>query len=104
VNTLALDWIPQQYAATIFLLKGGLALVATLLYLAHMVRAWDHLASTGQRWRYMVLLYMSVLITGSSVEQVQDGQYIAWRHIGALIGCCLLIIAAVASLREDRMR
>jgi hypothetical protein len=98
----AVEWFPQEYAAVFYAVKGGLALVATLLYLAHMSRAWHRLTSRGQRWRYLVLLYLSVLLTVATVEQIQDRAFVSYRNVGALVGTVLLLIAAVVSLREDR--
>lgn len=76
--------------------------MATLLYLWHMTRAWDHIRTTGQRWRYGVLLYLSVLLTVSTAEQVSSSAPVAYRNLGAGLGTVLLLIAAVVSLREDK--
>ena len=99
---MAVDWFPQQYAALFYVTKGVLALVATLLYLFHMDRAWSTLRSRGQRWRYIVLLYLSVLLTVATVEQIQDQALVSYRNLGAFVGSVLLLIAAVISLQEDR--
>lgn len=100
-DAIAVGWFPQEYAATFYATKGALALVATLLYLLHMTRAWPTIHTAGQRWRYLALLYLSVLLTVATVEQIQDQALVSYRNIGAFVGSVLLLVAAVKSLRDD---
>lgn len=98
-------WFPQEWAPAFYILKGGLSLVATALLLFHMRKVKAQEALTLGRWlRYLVLLYLAVLMTGASVEQVSDESLVSYRNLGSLVGAVVLIIATVVSIHESRDR
>lgn len=99
-----LDWFPQEYADTFYILKGVGALVATLLLIIHMQRTWSTIGSWGQRLRYLTLFYFAVLITAASVEQTSQHADVNLRNLGAILGVVLLVVAMVVSLHESRHR
>ena len=98
----AVPWFPQEYAETFYTVKGLIALIALVLYLAHMNRAWPRLVSVAQRWRYGVLLYLAAWLATSAAEQVKDEALVNYRNLGGMVGSLLLIVAAIVSLHEDR--
>ena len=87
-----------------YILKGCVALAATLLLLFHMQKVWTYVTKLGQRLRYLTLLYFSVLITYASVEQVRMQEIVNSRNVAALFGMFLLVVTMVVSIREDRHR
>lgn len=94
-------WFPQEYAVLFYWVKGVLSLVAVGLLLAHMRHVRTHEALTLGRWlRYLVLLYLAVLMAGASVEQVSDSAIVSYRNLGGLVGSVVLIVAMVVSIRE----
>lgn len=97
-----IDWFPQEFAHEFYVLKGCLALLATVGIVWHMSRTWDRVESRGRRLRYYSLLYFAALITFASVEQTADGASVELRNIGAAIGVLLALAATWVSLREDR--
>lgn len=97
-----IDWFPQEFAHEFYVLKGCLALLATVGIVWHMSRTWDRVESRGRRLRYYSLLYFAALITFASVEQTAGGASVELRNIGAAIGVLLALAATWVSLREDR--
>lgn len=100
-------WFPQDYATEFYIVKGIAALVSTLLLLWHMTGSWEHLTrhgSLGQRLRYFTLLGFSVLVTGGSAEQVQEGVEVSYRNLGGMVVTILLAIAMIVSIREMTRR
>lgn len=97
-----IDWFPQQYAHEFYVVKGCLALLATLGIIWHMSRTWSTVETLGRRLRYYSLLYFAVLITYASVEQITLDALVAPRNIGSVIGVFLVVAAVVVSLREDK--
>ena len=100
-------WFPQDQASTFFIAKGVLALISTLLLLFHMSMSWSRIVAEGtlgQRMRYYTLLAFSILITGSSAEQYQEGELVSYRHLGAMVVTVLLIYSMVISIREEQRR
>lgn len=100
----SVTWFPQEYAHDFYATKGSLALVATLMVVVHMVRTWPTVVRTGQRLRYLSLLYFCALVTFASVEQVHEAETVDYRNLGGMLGCVLVIVAMAVSLREDRRR
>lgn len=94
--------IPQDWALEFWYVKGFVALVATVLLVIQMQRTWSTVNSSGQRLRYLSLLYFAVLVTAVSVDQVSVGDLVTWRNLGAFFGVVLLLITACVSLRERR--
>lgn len=99
-----ISWFPQEYASAFFLIKGFLGLISTLLLIYHMLHTWQFIPALGQRLRYITLLGFSVLVTGSTAEQVQQETLVNYRNIGTVVVLTLLIIAMVVSIREDLRR
>lgn len=97
-------WFPQEYAAAFYYLKGSVALLATLLLLHHMNTEWTASLSPGRRLRYLALLYLSILLAGSTAEQVQDAALVNYRNLAAFLGAVLLLVAAAVSIVESRRR
>lgn len=99
-----MSWFPQEYAHEFYILKGLLALIATVGIVWHMHRTWSDVATRGRRLRYYSLLYFAVLVTYASVEQTASGASVEMRNLGAAIGVVLALYAAYVSLREDPPR
>lgn len=100
-------WFPQEFAPQFYMLKGLLAVAATVLLLVHMTRRWPVLLSEhrlGKRMRYLTLLAYAVLVTGASVEQVHDGSLVSYRNLGSAIVSILLLVTIIISMREERQR
>lgn len=97
------SWFPQEFAHVFFILKGVAALVGTCLLISHMARK-SETASLGQTLRYLTLLYLAVLITSASVEQVSQDAEVYYRNLAVIPGIVLLIVAAAVSLAEARRR
>lgn len=95
------DWFPQDYAPLFYIVKGCLALIGTLLIVWHMAGTWGSVTSLAQRLRYFALLFLSVVMTGAAVEQVEGGALVSYRNLGALLGALIIIGAMVVSLIED---
>ena len=104
LSATGIAWFPQEYATAFYVIKGMCALLSTTLLLYHMTQVWPYLrsnATIGQRMRYYSLLAFSILVTGASGEQVQDGALVNYRNLGSLIVTIMLIVAMVISIRED---
>lgn len=95
-----IPWFPPGLADEFYILKGLLALVATVALVAHMVLTWDRTSGSGQRLRYFSLLYFAVLITAASVEQSHQDAVVNYRNLGAIGGVLLLLLTLYVSLRE----
>lgn len=100
---MGVSWFPQDHAHAFYVVKGVLALVGTVCLIWHMARKREPM-STGQLLRYCSLLYLAVLITGSSVEQTSQDAVVNYRNLAVIPGVLLLIAAAVVSLYESRNR
>lgn len=96
-----IPWWPEWAVVPFFYAKGLAALVATLLIVVHMSRAWPTVGSPGRRFRYYGLLAYSALVTGASVGQVQAGTPVNWWNIGAFVVSLFLIYAMAVSIAED---
>jgi uncharacterized membrane protein YeiB len=96
-----ISWFPEGWAHTFFVWKGILALIGTILLVAHMARKREPM-TLGQTLRYLSLLYLAVLITGASVEQSNQDAVVNYRNLAAIPGVALLIVAACVSLYESR--
>jgi uncharacterized membrane protein len=97
-------WFPQDYAHTLFIAKGTLALAATLLVVMHMAHTWNVVVTRGQRLRYMALLYLTANVAFASVEQVGQDLLVSYRHLSSTVGTVVVIAAMVISIVEDRRR
>lgn len=99
-----LAWFPAEWTYEFFLLKGVLALVGTLLTLAHMQQEWSEAMTLGRRLRYFALLVFAVVLTGASVEQVAQDAVVELRNIGGMVSAVVLVVAVGVSIREARRR
>lgn len=91
-------------AEQFYVIKGLLALTATLMLIYHMSRTWADIATRSQRLRYLTLLYFAALITYSSVEQAHDHTPVSSRNIFALVGVLLLVYTMFVSIRDEVLR
>lgn len=96
------SWFPQDHAHFFYVLKGVLAIIATVLLLLHMVRGWERIVSWAQRLRYLSLLYFAMLVAYASAEQVHQTAPVNLRNLGGLVGVALLVVAALVSLHDER--
>lgn len=93
-------WL-QEHAHGFYVVKGLLALVATVLVVVHMSATWGGVVRWGQRLRYFTLAAFVFLAAFGSPEQVGDGIPVSWRNGGGFLACLLAIGAMVVSIRED---
>lgn len=98
---LILTWFPESLTTEFYAIKGILGLIATVLLVFHMMREWRRTRCLSQRMRFISLLAFSVLITGASVEQIQQHALINYRNLGACICILWLVVAIVVSLVHD---
>jgi uncharacterized membrane protein YhdT len=84
--------------------KGVFALVAVVLLFVHMRQIRGQVNSLGQWLRYLTLLYVAVLMTGTSLDQFTSDAPINWYNIAAIGFPVLLIVTMVVSIRESRDR
>lgn len=101
----SVPWFPQEYAEQFYVAKALLGLVSVILLLIHMNQTWDallHRSKLSQRLRYLTLLAFSVLVTGASLEQLNDDATVNYRNLGGMAVTLLLIVAAGYSIRDDR--
>lgn len=97
-------WFPQGQAHTFYVVKGLAGVIAVVLILTHMARAWPTVTTSGQRLRYIALLMVTVLIASASTQQIEDGVPVSGRNVGGLLAAVLVIVAMVVSIRQDRRR
>lgn len=95
------EWFPQQYAALFYVLKGGIAVLATVLVVGHMMHTWSDVTTWGRRLRYLALLACTSLIAFASAEQVSQEVAVSYRNVGAVAVLLLTLVAMAASIRED---
>lgn len=96
--------VSQQYAHGFYVVKGLTAVVAVVLILWHMSRAWPSVRTSGQRLRYLALLMVTVLIASGSTAQIDENAPVAGRNVGGLLAALFVIVAMVVSIRQDRQR
>lgn len=98
-----IPWFPQEYTTAFYYTKGILALVATLLVVFHTNTAFSsEVMSTGRRLRYYALLIAAVVLTGSSVEQVNQAAPVNYRNLGGMFLAAFITLAMVVSIAESR--
>lgn len=100
----SVSWFPQDCAHVFYVVKGVLGLLATVMLIVHMSHTWDRMVSLGQRLRYITLLAFSILVTGATLEQLQQDAGVNYRNLGAMVCVLLLVGAMLASLDEDVRR
>ena len=96
------DWFPQRWAHAFYVTKGLVGVVAVVLMLVHMSRAWPSIAGTDQRLRYLALLMATMLIASGSTAQLAEGVPVSGRNVGGLLLGVLIIVAMVVSIRQGR--
>ena len=94
----AVLWFPQDWSHEFYILKGVVALAATVLLIFHMSRTWSTIATWAQRLRYFALLYLAALMTFASVEQTHQSAVVNYRNLGGMVGSALILVAAVVSI------
>lgn len=100
-----ISWFPQEYATLFYWTKGLIALVATLLVISHTNTAFaTEVMSLGRRLRYYSLLVASIVLTGSSVEQVNEGVLVNYRNLGGMVLALFITVAMVVSIAETKRR
>lgn len=97
----AVSWFPQEQAHVFYVLKGSLGLIATVLLVFHMSHTWHQVIRWGQRLRYLSLLAFSFLVTGSTLEQLEQNAPVNYRNLGTLLCVVLLLVAVLWSIRDD---
>jgi hypothetical protein len=95
-------WLPQEYADVFYIVKGIVALVSTLVLVAHMNRSWYRFTTLGQRLRYLVLFGFTAVGAGGSFEQISEGAAVSYRNVGALLVFVFLAVTSVVSIRENQ--
>lgn len=98
-----ISWFPQDFSHEFFIIKGVVALFGTCLLVGHMIRKTEPM-TLGQTLRYVTLLYLAALITGSTIEQTNQDAVVNYRNLAVIPGLVLLIVAAGVSLYESRRR
>jgi hypothetical protein len=98
----AIAWVPDSWIEPIIMIKGLIALASVLLLLWHMTQAWCCVRTFGQKLRYLTLLAYAILVAGASLEQLNEGIVLSYRHLGSVAVTSMLVVAAVVSLRETR--
>lgn len=92
----------QDHAHGFFMVKGLLALVATILVVWHMATTWEHVEHWSQRLRYLALLALIGVSTYAAPEQLADGIPVSTRNVLGGLAVVLVIVAMVASIVHDR--
>lgn len=87
---------------TFYISKGLLAMLGVVLLIWHMASSWDDIAKLGQRLRYITLLWFASTITQASVHQIQVHRPIELSSILTFVGCVLLVITMIVSIKESR--
>lgn len=99
----AVTWFPQDRAHLFYVLKGVIALIATVGLIVHMSHTWHQIVRWGQRLRYLSLLAFAFLITGATIEQLEQDAVVNYRNLGTFVCALLLLVAVAASIRDDVM-
>lgn len=88
----------------LFIVKGFVALITTILLIIHTIKVWDTPVSLGRRLRYYALLGWCFLATTATVEQLHERVSFETRNVGAAVMIAISFAAAVVSLYEDRQQ
>lgn len=85
----------------LFILKAVLGVSGLALYTWHLTMA-DNVEGRAQQLRYLALLAASGTLAYASVKQMYDHD--GWTEVQTfgLITGALIVLAAIASLRDDR--
>jgi len=101
LNTV-ISWFPPEWAQWVFYYKGAVSIISVVLLIVHMLHGWPGKMSRGQRSRYYTLLAFAVLIAGSTLEQLQEGQPLSYRHLGSAVVSTMLVISMLISIHENK--
>lgn len=88
-------------AQILFIVKGGLAVLALVLLLWHMLADLEKMR-LAQALRYVALLTAAGTVAFASQEQLREGAPWMPRQWGGLLIAIMVIVASIASLREAR--
>lgn len=94
-------WL-QDHAHEFYVIKGLLALLATVLVVWHMADTWGTVVHWSQRLRYLALLALIGVSTYAAPEQLADGIPVSTRNVLGGLAVVLVIVAMVASIVHDR--
>lgn len=97
-----MTWFPEGFEHEFFATTAAVSLVATILLLIHINRAWVTFESRGQRLRYVCLLYVSTLVVAAAVEQYTEDAEVQLRNIGTAGFLALLGYTLWVTYREER--
>lgn len=92
---------PQQYAHEFYVVKGCVGLVAVVLLLVHMSRAWNHIDTTDQRLRYLALMVGTVTTGSASTSQFTDDLPVQGVNIAGLLFVVVVSLAMTVSINAD---
>lgn len=93
-------WFPPNWADEFYVLTGVISLAGTLALIAYMAVHWKLMNGYGQQMRFIALLAASVLITGASVEQINDGAVVAYRNLAAIGVATFIVFTMYVSFRD----
>lgn len=95
---------PQEFAHEFFGVVAVFSLIATVLLVWHMARAWETFVSLGQKLRYLCLLCASTLVVVAAADQFQLESEVRLRHFGTATFLILLGATLVVTYREEAQR
>lgn len=82
------------------LVAGTLAMIGTALLIWHMNIAWPQIVKTGQRLRYITLMWFSMTAAYAAIHDIKIDRLVEVSAVLSTIGCVLLIVTMVVSIRE----
>lgn len=92
----------MNIAAEFHTITALLATTGTALLIWHMNIAWPQIVKTGQRMRYITLMWFAMTVAYASAYDIQIGRLIELSAVLGAIGCVLLIATMVVSIRETK--
>lgn len=94
-------WL-QAHSHDFYVTKGLVSVVAVVLIVVHMMKAFEESMLLGQRLRYLALLFLAALVAAASSEQIRQDVPVNGRNVGGLVGAVFVIAAMVVSIHEAR--
>jgi hypothetical protein len=92
----------NDFALEFHTITGLLALLGSILLIWHMNIAWPYIVKTGQRLRYITLLWASMTVAYGAVVDIKIGRLVETVSILFTLWAILLITTMVISIRETR--
>lgn len=86
-----------------FATKGIVSLLSVVLLTYHMTTT-EKAMRLAQRMRYVTLLGFAVVVAGGSGRQLAEGEVIKPEHWGSLIVSIFLVVTALVSIRDERVK